>query len=198
MARVLGPEVVATLSSIVVVAMAAILASGTPTSPVPTPGATTSSAPSGAATTSTTSPSRSPQASAVRTPAPWAAQATVLLGAEERLTATRKHLVSALAEASPSATGISRELRAMNTSLTGALNAIEAMESSGAPSALIDDLRGAHEATLTVSLKTLQASIQNAPAYQSGATEIVTMLDEISALAERVRSEAGLPSASAP
>ena len=103
--------------------------------------------------------------------------------------------MTALATVPPSTTGVARELRAMNTALTSALDGIAAMESSGAPSDLIDDLRTSHQAALTVSLETLQASVQNAPAYQSGGAEVVTLLDEIAILASRVRAEAGLPSA---
>lgn len=196
-ARNLGPETVAGLASVVALALIAAFAIRPATTGSPSPTATVpaSVVPSDVAPTSTIASTPTPLASAGRTASAWAAQATVLLGAEQRLAAIRERLVTALATVPPSTTGVARELRAMNTTLTGALDAIASMESSGAPSGLIDDLRTSHEAALTVSLETLQASVQNAPAYQSGGAEVVTLLDEIAILASRVRAEAGLPSA---
>lgn len=195
-ARSLGPEIVAGLASVLVVVLFAAFATrqpaSDPTSPTlvaPTQITATDPLPTSSAVSPSTSPSPG------RTPAPWAAQATALLGAEERLAAIRDRLVATMAESPLSANAIARELRAMNTTLTGALDAIQAMAASGAPAALVDDLRAAHEASLAVSLETLQASVQNVPAYQAGGTRIVSLLDAISALAVRVRTEAGLPSA---
>lgn len=196
-ARSLGPEVLAGLASVVVLALIGTLVvrQPTPASSRPTDAAPTSIAPSDAAPTSIASEPPTARPSPGRTAAPWAAQATVLLGAEQRLVAVRDRLAAAMAEVPPSTTAVARELRSMNTTLTGALDAIASMGSSGAPSALIDDLRTAHEATLALSLETLQASVQNAPAYQAGGTKVVALLDQISTLAGRVRTEAGLPSA---
>ncbi|MGK2850808.1 MAG: hypothetical protein ACSLFN_07865 [Candidatus Limnocylindrales bacterium] len=195
-ARSLGPEVVAGLASVVAVALIAtlVIRQPGPVAPTPTGSAPTSLAPSDAPPTAVNG-SPTTRASPDRTAASWAAQATVLMGAEQRLAEIRARLATALAEVPPSTTAIARELRAMNTTLTGALDAIASMASNGAPSALVDDLRSAHEAALGVSLETLQASVQNAPAYQAGAAEVVADLDEISILARRARAEAGLPSA---
>lgn len=197
MARSLGPEVLAGLASVVALALFGTLVFRLPMTalPGPTDAAPTSIAPSGAAPSLIASGSSSAPPSPGRTAAPWAAQATVLLGAEQRLAAVRDRLAAGMAEVPPSTTAIARELRSMNTTLTGALDAIASMESSGAPPALIDALRAAHEATLAISLETLQASVQNAPAYQAGGTEVVARLDEIATLAARVRAEAGFPSA---
>lgn len=194
-ARSLGPEVVAGLASVLVVVLFAAFATrqpasgpASPTVVAPTQVAATDPLP----TANAVSPSPSP--SPGRTPAPWAAQATALLGAEERLAGVRGRLTAAMAEIPVSANAIARELRTMNTILTGALDAIQAMAASGAPAALADDLRAAHEATLAVSLETLQASVQNVPVYEAGGAEIVTLLEEISTLAEQIRTQAGLPS----
>lgn len=198
-ARSLGPEVVAGLASVVAVALFATIATRQPAPSValPTDAPPTSIATSNPASTATATASVPPTISPSLGPtsAPWAAQATALLGAEQRLASIRDRLVSAMAEVPFSANAIARELRSMNTTLTGALDAIASMGSSGAPSALVDDLRTAHEATLAVSLETLQASVQNVPAYQAGGSEVIALLDGISALARQVRVEAGLPSA---
>lgn len=197
LARTVGPEVVAAVISVLVIAVFGLVLSSrgpggspSPTDPTPTP-------------LSTSTPSQTPSAALSTSPVPspgpssaaWAAQATAVLEAAERLDAVRDRLTTALAATPVSANAIARELRAMNTTLTGALDAIGAMAANGAPGALVDDLRTAHEATLAVSLETLQASVQNVPAYQAGGTESVALLDTISALAERVRTQAGLPSA---
>lgn len=195
--RTLGPEVVAGVASVVVVALFATVAIRPPAAVAPTPSdaAPTSVEASDAAPTPIASEPLTAPPLPGRTIAPWAAQATVLLGVEQRLAEGRDRLAAAMADVPLSANGIARELRSMNTTLTGALDAIASMGASGAPSALTDDLRAAHEATLAISLETLQASVQNVPAYQAGGAQVVALLDEIATLARRVRAEAGLPSA---
>lgn len=197
LARSLGPEVVAGVASLVVVALLAtiIVRPPAPVVPTPTDAAPTSIAGTDAPPTPIASGPATQAPSPGRTAAPWAAQATVLLGAEARLAAIRDRLVAALAEVPASANGIARELRSMNTTLTAALDAIASMGANGAPTALANDLRAAHDAALATSLETLQASVQNVPAYQAGGSEVVLMLDLISTLAQRVRAEAGLLSA---
>lgn len=196
-ARSLGPEVVAGLASVVMLGLVALLVLRPAGTVAPSPGPTSraSTGPSGIPSSTPIVESPTASLSAGVTASTWAAQATVLLGAEERLASIRERLVAALATVPRSTTDVARELRTMNTTLTGALDAIAAMESSGAPSGLVDDLQAAHEAALAVSLETLQASVQNAPAYQAGGEEVVAVLEEVALLAQRVRAESGLPSA---
>lgn len=182
------------MGSVVAIVLIAAIATGqsVPSGPSPTAAGATSIATAGPSPDTSGPPSAS--TSLGRSAAPWATQAAQLLSAERRLAATRERLAAAMSEVPPSANVIARELRTMNPTLTGALEAIASMGASGAPAALLDDLRTAHEATLAVSLETLQSSVQNVPAYQAGAAEIVALLDEVSLLARDVRLQAGLPS----
>lgn len=196
--RTVGPESLAAILSVAVLATFLVVIGplpGVPSNPTPSQPASV-----GLATDSgrPTGSQRTPTTSTAPTPAAWAAEAMTLLGAEERLITIRERLADAVDDDPPSTNEIARELRTMNTTLTAALAATKMIEASGGPVQLVNDLNVMHEGALRVSLETLGASVQNAPAYEAGATDIIAILKSVESMTERVRTEAGLPPVSAP
>ncbi len=200
--RVLSPEVVASLLSVIVVALALPFLMQALTAPVETsPGAPIpSAAVIGAAPTASASPTVQPSASALATATAtatgseaWISDARVLVQAAAGLIELRDGMMR-IAEARPSrAADIARQLRAMNPSLTATLELLAGMETNGAPSDLVEAVRKPLSSALETSQETLRASLPNAEAYRSGAADVIAALKPLEALVARVQNEAGLP-----
>ncbi len=204
--RVLGPEVVAGLLSVVVVAVTLpflLQALNTPMGsilPAPAPSASVA----GVAPSASSSPVARPSASGSALPAAtatatgaeaWASEARVLVQAASGLIELRDDLAR-IVDARPSrAADIARQLRAMNPSLSATLEHLEGMESNGAPSDLVLDVRKPISRALAASQEALRASLPNREAYRAGAAEVLEALENVEALMARVEKEAGLDSA---
>lgn len=188
----LGPERVAAILSVLVVAVVGTIAVGNANG-----GAAPSSSPGVTSTGPTVGPSStaavSSDPSAPATPAAWASAAATLIEIQGQIVAGRDQLATALAEPTTPTSRIARELRALNTALTTALRAVDTLRAEGAPGDLVDDLATTHQGALDAGVQTLQASLRNAPAYQTGGAQVVAALADLEDLTRRLRTEAGLP-----
>lgn len=184
----LGPERVAAILSVMVIAVVGTVAIGSANGgTAPTPSPTPASA--GPTVGLPSMPPTTPPA----TTAAWASGAATLLEIEEQIVVARDRLSTALADDGTPTSVIARDLRALNTAMTTALRSVDTLRAQGAPSDLVADLAAVHHAGLDAGVQTLQASLQNAPAYRTGGAEVVAALAGIEALAARIRTEAGLP-----
>lgn len=188
LARGLGPERIATILSVVVVAAAAGVVLGGPAGPDATASPGASAVPPASAAPSPGGPS----ASVPPTIAPWASTASALIETHRRMIDARDRLAASLADGE-STSEIARELRGLNTLLTGALGVTDALAAAGAPPQLLDDVRTMHQDALDTNLETLQASLQNAPAYRAGANDVIATLADLEALMDRLAAASGLP-----
>lgn len=197
--RVLSPEVVAGLLSVVVVVITLPFLGQALNTPlgaipgVPRP----SDGVIGGGPTASASPVARPSASATATATAtgseaWASEARVLVRAAAGLIELRDGLSRVAAERPSRAADIARQLRAMNPSLSATLDLVEAMETKGAPSDLVEDVRKALSTALEASLETLRASLPNTAAYRDGAADVIASLEPLEALMARVKKEAGL------
>ena len=203
--RVLSPEVVAGLLSVVVVAVTLpflLQALNTPVGAIPT-APPPSDAVIGVAPTASASPAVQPSASATASATAtatasatgsgaWASEARRLVQAAEGLIELRDGLARIAAERPSRAAEIARQLRAMNPSLSATLELVDAMETNGAPSALVEAVRKPLSTALETSLETLRASLPNADAYREGAADVIASLESLEALMARLAKEAGL------
>lgn len=188
----LGPERVAAILSVLVIAVVGTIVVG---------GANGGTPPSASAPVGTTRPSVAPSstpAASVDAPpsattATWASGAATLLEIEDQIVVARDQLAAALAEPETATSVIARELRALNTAMTTALRAVDTLRADAAPGDLVDELASTHQAALDAGVQTLQASLQNAPAYRTGGAEVVAALAGLEDLTLRLRTEAGLP-----
>lgn len=188
----LGPERVAALLSVLVVAVVGTIAvggvnGGTP--PSASPAATTIGPTVAPSSTAAATPDAPPSA----TTAGWASGAATLIEIQDQIVVARDQLAAALAEPETATSVIARQLRALNTALTTALRAVDTLRADAAPGDLVDDLASAHQDALDAGVQTLQASLQNAPAYRTGGAQVVAALAGLEDLTVRLRTEAGLP-----
>lgn len=199
--RVLSPEVVAGLLSVVVVAVTLpflLQALNAPVGAIPT-APPPSDAVIGGGPTASASPAVQPSSSATATATAtatgseaWASEARVLVRAAAGLVELRDGLMRIAEERPSRAADIARQLRAMNPSLSATLELVDAMETNGAPSALVEAVRKPLSTALETSLETLRASLPNAAAYRAGAADVITSMEPLEALMARVEKEAGL------
>lgn len=197
----LGPERVAAILSVLVVAVVGTIAvgganGGTPPSASPAAGSPAAGSPAAA----TTRPSVAPSSTAAATDAPpsataagWASGAATLIEIQDQIIVARDQLATALADPETATSVIARELRALNSAMTTALRAVDTLRADAAPGDLVDDLAVTHRAGLDAGVQTLQASLQNAPAYRTGGAQVVAALAGLEDLTLRLRTEAGLP-----
>lgn len=193
----LGPERVAAILSVLVVAVVGTLAVGGANGGTP-PSASPASASSPVATARPTVAPSSSAATATDAPpsattAGWASGATTLIEIQNQIVVARDQLAAALADPETATSVIARELRALNTAMTTALRAVDTLRADAAPGDLVDDLAATHRAGLNAGVRTLQASLQNAPAYRTGGAQVVAALAGLEDLTLRLRTEAGLP-----
>lgn len=193
--HVISPEMIAGALSIPVLAVALALGTGTlriPSlaifPPVPPPevgvgGATASAQPS--ASPSPTAPSAAPTDANA-----WASEARVLLQADAGLIKVRDRLSAILADSPIDTSKVSRQLRAMNTTLSATFRLIDALESNGAPAKLIANVRAVHAAALQASLETLAGSLRNTAFYKAGTRDVIAALDDLEATMARLERAA--------
>ena len=198
--RVLSPEVVAGLLSIVVVAVTLpflLQALNTPMGAIFTAPAPSASV-AGVAPAASSSPGAGPSsgsatATATATgPEAWASEARVLVQAGAGLVVLRDDLARIVDERPSRAADIARRLRTMNPSLSATLEHVEGMEANGAPSDLVEDVRKPLSRALAASQEALRASLPNREAYRRGAAAVIKALENLEALMARVDKEAGL------
>lgn len=188
----LGPERVAAMLSVLVVAVVGTVAIGSAS------GGTPPSSSPGVATIDPTVAPSSPAAASTDTPpsattAAWASGAVTLVKIQDQIIVGRDRLATALADPETATSLIARELRALNTAMTTALRAVDTLRADAAPGDLVDDLAATHQAALDAGVQTLQASLQNAPAYRTGGAQVVAALAGMENLTVRLKTEAGLP-----
>lgn len=171
-----GPEVLGSIASVaVLVLFGAVLlpgvsgSSGTPV--VPSPSATVG----GPVVIE-------PSATPTSTHPAWTRDAASLLDVDARLLELADDLAAQLDPPPDRADEIARSLRAVNTRLAFALEAIGRLETAGMPADLADALRDVHTAALEASQATLRASISNVAAYVEGGSTVVEALTDIEAL----------------
>jgi hypothetical protein len=193
--HVTSPEMMAAALSVPVLAIALGLGTGALRIPswvvIPslTPpdigfgGPTPSGQPS--ASPSPTTPSAAPTARTA-----WASEARVLLQADAGLMKVRDRLSTILADSPIDTSKVSRQLRAMNTTLSATFRLIDALESNGAPAKLIADVRAAHAAALRASLETLAGSLRNTAFYKAGTRDVIAALDDLEATMARLERAA--------
>lgn len=188
----LGPERVAAILSVLVVAGVGTIAVGSAnggTPPPPSPGVETSRPTVAPPATAASSLDAAPSA----TTAAWASGAATLVAIQDQIVVARDRLATVLADRASPTSLIARELRALNTAMTTALRAVDTLRARAAPAALVNDLAATHQAALDAGVQTLQASLQNAPAYRTGGAQVVAALAGMEDLTLRLKTEAGLP-----
>lgn len=188
----LGPERVAAILSVLVVAVVGTIAIGNAnggTPPPPNPGVATTRPTVAPPSTAASSPDAPPSA----TTAAWASGAATLVEIQDQIVVARDRLAVALSDPATPTSLIARELRALNTAMTTALRAVDTLRAHAAPSGLVDDLAATHQAALDAGVQTLQASLQNAQAYRTGGDKVVAALAGMEELTLRLRTDAGLP-----
>ena len=146
-------------------------------------GATASGQPS--ASPSPTTPSAAPTDATA-----WASEARTLLQADAGLIKVRDRLSTIVARSPIDTSKVSRQLRAMNTTLAATFRLIDALESNGAPAKLIADVRAAHAAALQASLETLAGSLRNTAFYKAGTGDVIAALDDLEATMARLQRAA--------
>lgn len=188
----LGPERVAAILSVLVVALVGTVAIGSAsggTPPSSSPSATTVLPTVAPTSTAVAATDAAPSATVVA----WASGAATLIEIHHQIVVARDQLAAALAEPTTATSLIARELRALNTAMTTALRAVDTLRAQSAPNDLVDDLTATHQAALDAGIQTLQASMQNAPAYRTGGAQVVAALAGLENLTVRLKTEAGLP-----
>lgn len=189
----LGPERLAAILSILVIAIVGTVAIGSANEGTALQPGPSDVAPSPTQVVRSPSPTTTSGTTPPATTATWASSATTLIEIDDQIVVARDELSSALDDDATPTSLIARDLRALNSALTTALRSIDTLRTQGAPTDLVADLAAVHQAGLDAGVETLQSSLQNAPAYREGGADVVAALAGIEALVTRLRTEAGLP-----
>lgn len=208
-----GPEVVAAILVMVVVAVGLVAvntppgfaslpstpapsvigAVASPTSPSPSPTASPAASASGGVGGIVATPRPSPTPEPTPTPIAWSNQAGSLLIAGGRVIEARNSLRSALEATPVSADDLSRRLRALNSNLAIASTAARTLERAGGPFTISSAIRGVMDVASTTSLDTLKSPLADTSAYATGSRAVIETLGALESRLHDLALAAGLP-----